>query len=103
MMITFITPSKAQHALVANLRQRRLQLDLTQEGLASRSGVPLATLRKFEQQGSISLESFLKLMMALDLLAPLVKATEGPLESFSSIDEVIASESAPARKRGRRS
>ncbi|MDD4259208.1 MAG: transcriptional regulator [Sphaerochaetaceae bacterium] len=80
-----------------------MKLDFTQKGLASRSGVPLASLGKFEQQGNLSLESFLKLMMALDLLAPLVKATEGPQESFSSIDEVIASESAPVRKRVRRS
>lgn len=35
-------------------------MNLTQEGLAERSGVPLSTLRKFEQKGMISLDSFLK-------------------------------------------
>jgi hypothetical protein len=48
---------------------------LTREGLAERSGVPLATLRKFEQKGSTSLESFfLKLLMVI-----------GGLEEFSFI------------------
>ena len=55
----FISSSKAQKKLVENVRERRLQMELTQEGLAERSGVPLSTLRKFEQKGSISLESFL--------------------------------------------
>ncbi|MFP5080240.1 hypothetical protein [Pedobacter sp. JCM 36344] len=30
-------------------------MELTQEGLAERSGVSLATLRKFEQKGVISI------------------------------------------------
>ena len=102
-MISFISPAKAQRTLVRNLRERRLQLDLTQEGLASRSGVPLATLRKFEQQGAISLESLLKLMMVLGMLDAMVKATEGGETPFTSLDEVIALNTAPKRRRGRRS
>lgn len=102
-MISFITPTKAQKIIAMNLRERRLQLDLTQEGLASRSGVPLATLRKFEQQGVLSLESLLKLMMVLGMLDAMVKSTEVQKDSFSSLDEVIALESVPKRKRGRKS
>ena len=54
----FISSSKAQKKLVENVRERRLQMELTQEGLAERSSVPLSTLRKFEQKGSISLNFF---------------------------------------------
>jgi len=61
----FITTAKAQMKLARNVRLRRLSRDLTQAGLAERSGVPLPTLRKFEQKGLISLESFLKLLMVL--------------------------------------
>ncbi len=64
-MVSLVTPSKAQRKLAENVRQRRLGMDLTQEGLAERSGVPLPTLRKFEQKGAISLESFLKLQMVV--------------------------------------
>lgn len=102
MKISFITPSKAQRIITENVRERRLQLDLTQEGLAQRSGVPLPTLRRFEQQGLISLESFLKLLMVLGNLEEVVKATTIKQEPFSSIDEVLSTDTTPKRKRGSR-
>ena len=101
-MIALISPSIAQEKIAQNLKERRLQMNLTQEGLSVRSGVPLATLRKFEQQGVISLESLLKLMMVLGMLEAMVEATKVSQTSFSSIDEVIALESTPKRKRGRK-
>jgi len=101
-MITLISPSIAQEKIAQNLKERRLQMNLTQEGLSVRSGVPLATLRKFEQQGVISLESLLKLMMVLGMLESMVAATKVSQTSFSSIDEVIALETLPKRKRGRK-
>jgi len=100
--VSLISPSKAQRIIAKNIRERRLQLNFTQEGLSERSGVPLATLRKFEQQGVISLESLLKLLMVLGMLDAMVKATEKRETPFSSLDEVIALNSAPKRKRGRR-
>lgn len=98
-MVLLITPSKAQEKLRKNVRLQRLNRALTQEGLAERSGVPLPTLRKFEQKGMISLESFLKLQMVVGDLKAILKATE-PL--FSSIDEVLDTNKPPIRKRGRR-
>jgi transcriptional regulator with XRE-family HTH domain len=98
----FISPAKAQRIIAENIRERRLQLDLTQEGLAERSGVPVSTLRKFEQKGVISLESFLKLLMVLGMLDAMVRATEVLQAPFASLDEVIALNSTPKRKRGRR-
>jgi len=101
-MISLISPSKAQRILQENIRERRLQLNYTQEGLAERSGVPLATLRKFEQQGTISLESFLKLLLVLGMLEDMVKSTEVQQAPFTSIDEVLAPDTKTKRKRGRR-
>ncbi|MEC3965240.1 helix-turn-helix transcriptional regulator [Flagellimonas halotolerans] len=72
------------------MRDLRLGRGLTQKGLSERSGVSLSSLRKFEQKGSISLESFLKLALTLGCMDKLIKATE-PMESnFSSIDDVLA-------------
>lgn len=96
------TPVKARKELAENTRRRRLEMDLTQEGLAKRSGVPLPTLRKFEQKHSISLESFLKLQMVLGGLEDILKATETKKSEFTSIDEVLAADSIPTRKRGKR-
>ncbi len=97
-----ITLTKAQQRLAENFRQRRLELELTQEGLAERSGVPLPTLRKFEQKGQISLESLLKLLMVLGGIEELIKATQPKPAEFMSIDDVLSANNAPVRKRGRR-
>ncbi len=88
-MISLLTTAKAQKALAQNLQEQRVGMGFTQEGLAKRSGVPLATLRKFEQKSLISLESFLKLAMSLGLLEAIVKATQQKSIEFSSIDELI--------------
>lgn len=101
-MVLLITPEKAQKKLAEDARARRLQMELTQEGLAQRSGVPLPTLRKFEQKGAISLESFLKLQMVLGGLEDILKATQIKEAEFSSIDEVLVAGRAPTRKRGKR-
>ena len=77
-------------------------MNLTQAGLAERSGVPLPTLRKFEQKGAISLESFLKLQMVLGGLEDIVKSTQVRETEFSSIDEVLEADNKPIRKRGTR-
>ncbi|MDT8428419.1 MAG: helix-turn-helix transcriptional regulator [Pseudomonadales bacterium] len=88
--------------LAGNVRQRRLARELTQQGLAERSGVPLPTLRKFEQKGQIALESFLKLLMVLGGLEEVIKATQAQSSEFTSIDEVLSAKQTPQRQRGRR-
>lgn len=99
-MVSLLTVSKAQKHLTENLRARRLGMGLTQEGLATRSGVSLPSLRKFEQKGIISLESFLKLLMVLGALESVVKATKPEQIEFSSIDEVLKTDKRPPRKKG---
>lgn len=98
----FISLSKAQKKLVENVRERRLQMELTQEGLAERSGVPLSTLRKFEQKGSISLESFLKLLSVIGGLEEVINALKPNKPNFKSIDEVLKADEEITKKRGRK-
>lgn len=100
-MVLLITPSKAQTKLAENVRLRRLDMGLTQAGLTERSGVALPTLRKFEQQGAISLESLLKILMVVGGIEEVVRATEPPPVAFASIDDVLKSDSRTTRRRGR--
>lgn len=84
--------------LAQRARARRLEQNLTQEGLAQRSGVPLGTLKRFESTGEISLDSLIRLAVALG-------ADDGLRELFpprpvETIDALLASR--PARQRGRR-
>ncbi|MDR0223711.1 MAG: helix-turn-helix domain-containing protein [Myroides odoratus] len=97
-----ISPYKAQLKLAAFIRERRLLKELTQEGLADRSGVPLSTLRKFEQKGVISLESFLKLLMVLGSLEDVLEVIEPPKVTFKFIDDVLKEDTKTSRKRGRK-
>ncbi len=101
-MISLMSLSKAQKLIAENIRECRLQCNFTQKELALRAGVPLSTLRKFEQQGVISLESLLKILMVLGMLERVVEATKTDKPAFKSIDEVIALNNAPKRKRGSR-
>ncbi|MFN8349128.1 MAG: helix-turn-helix transcriptional regulator [Spirosomataceae bacterium] len=99
-MVLLITISKAQRKLAENVRERRLRMNMTQEGLAARSGVPLPTLRKFEQKGIISLESFLKILMGVGGLEEIIEAIKPGQPAFSSIDEVLKAADPSVGKRG---
>jgi len=55
--------------LVARARLRRKELGLTQQGLANKSDVSYASIRKFEKTGEISLTSLMKIAAALDCLS----------------------------------
>ena len=97
-----LTPTEAQELIAAHLRERRLRLNISQDELARRSGVPLATLRKFEQKGLVSLGSFLKLKAVLGGLGGMVEAIEPDPVEYRSIEDVIrANRPRQARKRAR--
>ena len=83
--------------LSSRLRSRRLARNLTQKGLARRSGVALGTLKKFESTGRVSLASFVRLAIALKDEA----ALEGILleEEFRTLEDVLRAERKPRRGR----
>ncbi|MPT31500.1 MAG: helix-turn-helix domain-containing protein [Chryseobacterium sp.] len=94
--------SKTQKLIADHVRDRRLLMELTQEGLAERSGVALSTLRKFEQKGSISLDSFLKILMVVGGLEEVLDALKPDKPTFNSIDDVLKQDDTIIKKRGRR-
>lgn len=81
------------------LKSKRLSQNLTQAGLAERSGVPLGTLKKFEHTGAISLVSFVRLMVALGEQGGLERLIEEHDGDATTLEQLL---SVPkARKRGR--
>jgi len=102
-MMLLPTPAKAQVKLAENLRERRLDMGFTQAGLAARSGVALATLRKFERTGAASIGTLLKLLAVVGGLEEVIEATAPVPREFSSIDEVIGADARPRRRIGWRS
>lgn len=76
-------------------------MNLTQEGLATRSGVSWSSLKRFERTGLIALDSLLRIALVLECLDDFDKlASERlPSEKAASLDEILV---APKmRKKGR--
>mgnify|MGYP000020577778 FL=1 len=101
-MMSLSSLSKSQRKLANNARAKRLQMDLTQEGLANRSGVALRTLRKFEQEGTISLASFLKLYMVFGGLDDIIAASAPKKTPFLAIENGLNTPKTKIRHRGSR-
>ena len=95
-----ITPSGMLLDVAARVKQRRLELDLTQEGLAQRAGVKLPTYRKFESTGVISFEKLLQIAFALNCLRDFERLFSE--RQFSSLEEVANAQAAQKRKRGKK-
>jgi transcriptional regulator with XRE-family HTH domain len=85
------TPKDVQKELAARFKGRRLSMNLTQEGLAARSGVTWGSLKRFEHTGLIALEALLKLAMVLDCLGDFdcVCVDDGRSLATRSLDEIL--------------
>lgn len=75
--------------IAAQAKSRRLSLSLTQEGLATRSGVSLGTLKLFERTGKISLGSLLKLAIVLGTVDEFKSLFQVKLDSYTSLEQLI--------------
>ncbi len=92
-------PNETALQIAARVKARRLDLDLTQEGMAVRAGVKFATYRRFEQTGDISLRGLLQIAFALNALA----GFDGLFSQrqYQTLDDVL-NEQSVVRKRGKR-
>jgi len=60
------TPQDFRLSIAEKAKKQRLRLNLTQAELAVRSGVSLGSIKRFEQNGLISLKSLLELALVLE-------------------------------------
>jgi transcriptional regulator with XRE-family HTH domain len=96
---TLTTPEQVRETLAARFKALRLARGWKQTTLAQRSGVSLASLRRFEESGQVSLANLLALAFALNRLDDFDALFQAP--PASSIDELAAGEARPTRRRGR--
>lgn len=94
------TPSATMLSVAQRVKQRRLELNWTQKLLASKAGIPIATYRRFERTGEVSLRSLILLSVAL--------GCKGDFETlfadrqYQNIDDLLNANSDNSRKRGAR-
>ena len=94
------TAQELMHDLGEWSKERRLSLNLTRDGLGSRSGVSISVIRQFEMTGKISLESFLKIAIALGVGSKFEQLFKGSdLQQSISMDQLL--KQSKVRKRGR--
>lgn len=98
--ITELSVDDLCKSVAQRLRLRRLELDLTQKGLAERAGVNVETYRRFERTGEISFKNMAKLSIALGMSADL--STLFNQKQYGSLDELLNSKTKKIRKRGSR-
>ena len=95
--INIHTPADVAMQIAARVKARRLELNLTQEGLATRAGVKFATYRRFEQTGEISLKGLLQIGFALNTLSEFDALFAQ--KQYQTLDDVL-NEKRVTRKRG---
>lgn len=102
MALTLKSPADVQSEVRDRFKARRLALDLTQAGLAKRSGVALGSLKRFETTGLIAFDSLLKLALVLECLQDfdhVAAPNDARTLANRSLDDVLAE--AKPRKKGR--
>lgn len=92
------TPEDIARQWANKVRRLRLDRGWKQSTLAQRSGVSLASLRRFETSGQGSLKNVLRLIFALGRIDDLVAVLEPP--PARSIAELERIRDAPRRQRG---
>lgn len=96
--INIKTPASMIETIKDNFKQKRLSLNLTQEGLSNKSGVSLGSIKRFERIGQISLESLLKLAFVLDCLDDFKNIANKNDEEYETMEDLLKSKS--TKKRG---
>ena len=97
--IDIYTPREVALQVAARVKARRLELDLTQEGMAAKAGVKFATYRRFEQTGEISLRGLLQVGFALNALSDFDALFAQ--RQYRTLEDVL-NEGKVTRKRGRK-
>jgi transcriptional regulator with XRE-family HTH domain len=81
------SPNDIAKNLVEKIKQQRKLLKISQIQLAAKSGVSLGSIKRFESKYEISLNSLIKILIALNLEKDFENLFTQ--KSYNSIDEVI--------------
>ena len=96
--ISILTPKSIMQNLKDKFKQKRLSLNLTQEGLSNKSGVSLGSIKRFESSGEISFESLLKIALVLNCLDDFKNIANKKDEEYNSMEDLLKTK--PTKKRG---
>ena len=81
------SPNDIAKEFVEKIKQQRKMLKISQVQLAAKSAVSLGSIKRFESKYEISLTSFIKILIALNLEKDFENLFTQ--KTYNSIDEVI--------------
>ena len=81
------TPNEIAKSLADKIKGHRKKLKISQEVLSQKSGVSLGSIKRFETKYESSLQSFIKIAIALNLDSDFEKLFA--TKTYTSINEVI--------------
>jgi transcriptional regulator with XRE-family HTH domain len=93
-------PTTLAKGIALRMRERRLELNLSQKGLATKAGVTLGSLKRFENSFEISMKHLLMIAVVLDATETFGKLFS--TKQYQSIDEMLSATSPKKRQRGKR-
>jgi len=93
-------PDSIAKELAMRVKKQRLSLNMTQQMLADKSGVSLGSIKRFEQQGLISLQHILHIAVVLNAAEDFANLFTRP--NYNSIDELAKLKKEHIRKRARK-
>ena len=98
------TMQEVQTGIAARFKARRLAMNLPQRELAARSGVTWSSLKRFEREGLIALDSLLNLALVLNCLDDFDKLAvkSRPIPAAQSLDALLATPALRRRATGRK-
>lgn len=82
------TPTELTFEVAQRVKARRKELGFTQAQMAERSGMPLASYKRFEQKGLVSFRSLAAIAIALNCESDLDELFAK--RTYRSIEEVVA-------------
>lgn len=92
-------PNKVSKEIAVRAKQLRLEMNITQQQLASKSGVSLGSIKRFESIGKISLQNLLQVAVVLDSVEDFAQLFTQ--KKYNTIDEVIMQNKTKTRSRAR--
>lgn len=94
-------PDEISKDIAKDFRKRRIEKAISQKAMAEKSNVPLATLRRFESTGQISLRSLVALAIGLGYVSELSSVFRE--SKYSTLDELQQIKRNRDKKRARES
>lgn len=91
-------PESIMLSVAHRIKRRRLERCWTQKLLASKTGIPISTYRRFELKGEISFHNLVMIAIVLDTEDDF--ATLFSLRNYQNMDELLNSNKPIKRKRG---